>query len=203
MQQTYLIPQGVESKQDGLLIAHIFLTKPVVKTGFIEAAGSYRIAAACYCQNRTFLYLEPGKSDVFQRFLSTCNKFWFRIMCSKAKKEMHEQFQLCTLSNCLSFLIRFARICRLHSCCLVFWLAEDFRISANGISWAQLPVWFFCTFLGDTLNWVLWSCLSRWMWPTPGDCTPNSLALSIFLTISNQFPILSKNKGLFWLQNLK
>ena len=57
MQQTYLIPQG----------------------DFIEVTGCYRIAAACYCQNRTFwclacLYLEPGKSDVFQKFLNSCNK---------------------------------------------------------------------------------------------------------------------------------
>lgn len=90
----------------GWPIDYLCLTKRVVKTDFIEVAGSYRIVAACCCQNRTFLCVEPGKSDVFQRFLNTCNRFWFRIMCSKAKKEMHEQFHLCTLSSCLSFLVR-------------------------------------------------------------------------------------------------
>lgn len=73
-------------------------------------------------------------------------------MCQERDEE---QFHLHTLSDSLSFLIRCARICSMPAGCLDFWLAEGYGISTTGISWAQLPVWHFCMFLGGTLNGVL------------------------------------------------
>lgn len=53
MQHVYLIPQGAEGEQDGVLIDCVFLAKSVVRTDFIEVADSYRLVAAYCCQNGT------------------------------------------------------------------------------------------------------------------------------------------------------
>lgn len=112
---------------------------------------------------------------------------------------MQEQFHLHTL-QCLSFLIRCARICIVPAGCLVFWLAEGYGISTTGISWAQLAVWHFCTFLGDTLNGVNFEAI-----PAVA-CDP----LQEILPQNHQLDLCSKSavisfpyypKCLFWLQN--